>query len=136
MIIELTAFEKDLMNKLLDGEDQVLSLLREQYYHSIIVSRINTGAGFYLTFTIPDGVPRISSYIESVKSDFCFGDVAVSIPELLHGADFLIWVKNGALKQLEGYTFGEKWLTEISHYILNYRGGKRNLKTLCKAWVG
>ena len=135
MTITISNFEMELINMLLAGEDDILSLLRKQFSRSTIQSRTNTGAGFYTTFTIPEDIPRVSDEFPAVKSRFCFGDVDASLPELKAGAGFLIWVIDGYLNQLEGYTYGEKWPSELSNYSLAYSDKERNIETLRKEWL-
>jgi hypothetical protein len=135
MNITLTKFEMDLLNILLAGEDTVLSLLRKQLLGATIPLRKQTDAGFYLFFDVSEELPRIPDQISSTKDSFCFGDVDATISGLQNGASFLIWVKNGYLKQLEGYTYGEKWPTNVTDYTLRYRDEIRNITQLRKAWL-
>jgi hypothetical protein len=133
--IDFTDFEKELMDKLLDGDDIVLAILRKQFQDSSIKFRKDTGVGFYLTFYIPNDLPPIFDEVPLCKPNFCFGDVKAHIQGLRNGAGFLIWVKNGYLDQLEGYTYDEKWIHEIKSFKLNYLTGKRDILSLHKIWL-
>ncbi|MFT3893688.1 MAG: hypothetical protein QM730_18825 [Anaerolineales bacterium] len=132
---KLLKFEEELMIMLLAGEDSVLSMLREQFESVNFFARELTGVGFYLHFNMPKEIARISDVLPSVKSNFCFGDVDATIEGLNNGAGFLIWIRNGYLTQLEGYTYGEKWPSQITDYKFYYRRGRRNIEGLHNKWV-
>jgi len=128
---ELTTFERKVMHALLDGEDDILSILREQLGATVVVKRKMTGVGFFTTFAVSDDVPRADD--RSLK----FGDVIASISGVAHGAGFLLYVEHGALHMLEGYTYDEPWPKEISAFELTYRSGdQRDLEALRKILQG
>ncbi len=52
-----TEFEREVMEMLLAGENPVLAILREQFAASDVVNCEFTGAGFYTTFSVPEGAP-------------------------------------------------------------------------------
>lgn len=135
MSIALTKFEKELLDKLLEGEDTVLSLLREHLRNATVRSRKQSHVGFYVVFDIPELLPRITDKVSSAKSSFCFGDVDATINGSRSRAGFLIWVKDGYLQQLEGYTYGEEWPLELTDYVLSYRDGSRNIDALRQVWL-
>jgi len=123
----LTDLEKAVMEKLLDGEDEVLSVLRQQLKAAVVSAREMTGVGFYTTFSVPDRVSRVPGNVS-----FKFGDVIAKMRELKWGAGFLLYVQEGALHMLEGYTYDEQWPGRISSFELNYtpsnRGELENLR--------
>jgi hypothetical protein len=121
---DLTPLERAVMNKLLEGEDDILAVLRRQLEEAKVSQRKMTGAGFYLTFAIPNGVSRIPGDL-TVK----FGDVEAEIANLTDGAGFLLYLQNGCLHMLEGYTYDGPWPAEIDQFKLSYDGGEtRDLK--------
>ena len=65
-----------------------------------VIARENTGAGFYTTL---DG----SHYppIKGVASPL--GDVAATVVGLEHGMGFMLWLRDGHIHKLEGYSYGE-----------------------------
>ena len=65
-----------------------------------VLARENTGAGFYTTFAVGAGRP-----LAGTSSPL--GDVGATVTGLQHGMGFMLWLKNGWLHQLEGYTYGE-----------------------------
>jgi hypothetical protein len=131
MIKDLTTLEQTVMQALLDGDDDILSILREQLKSTLVVKRKMTGVGFYTTFEVSADVPRAGD--ESFK----FGDVVASIFGLKHGAGFLLYVKLGVLQMLEGYSYDEPWPQETSEFKLSYTSGQqRNTEALHKLLHG
>lgn len=128
----LTPFEQAVMQKLLDGEDEILLILREQLKKTIVTKREMTGVGFYTTFFVSDGVQLLLD-----NSSFKFGDVVAKMPELNFGTGFLLYVLDGALHMLEGYTYDETWPHQISDFELSYTTGhQRDLNSLHKILLG
>jgi hypothetical protein len=133
--LKLTSLEHDVLNALLAGDDPVLSLLRDQLEQAISISREETGVGFFLMFELPRNVKKTFEINHAVKSSFCFGDVDASINGLNNGAGFLIWVTDGCLRQLEGYTYGDAWPSNVDNYIIKYRDNKREIQLLQQEWL-
>lgn len=135
--MDFTPLESKVLEWLLDGEDPVLEVLREQYGLSKVASREYTGVGFYLYFEVKSTKNAILD-ASNVKKSFCFGDVDVVITS---GAKhqrvgFLLWIENGYLHSLEAYTYGlEKWPVEIDEFQLRYLGNHRDLNDLRQNWV-
>jgi hypothetical protein len=133
--IELSPFETEVVTMLLNGDDKVLSILREQFRNFSVFERIETGEGFYINFKIPMHMPRTNESVPSCKPNFNFGDVVADIFGLKSGAGFLIWVRDGYLNQLEGYTYNEKWPNELKDYRLHYMDEERDIASLQKEWL-
>jgi hypothetical protein len=129
---ELTTIEKQIMHALLAGEDGMLSILREQLRFARVSARKMSGVGFFTTFQIPSEVVRITEC-----STFKLGDVNGDALNVKHGIGFLLYVKNGALDALEGYTYDEPWPPELESLSLTYSEGKsRNMDKLRKILRG
>jgi hypothetical protein len=64
-----------------------------------VTARENTGAGFYTTIDFPHGSP--------IKLASPLGDVGASIDGLQYGMGFLLWLRDGRIYQLEGYSYEE-----------------------------
>ncbi|MEW5869264.1 MAG: hypothetical protein AB1894_08320 [Chloroflexota bacterium] len=132
--VHLTPFEREVLNWLLNGDNAVLHALRQQLSCAEIVSREHTGVGFYLSIMVPDRVEELDVDFP-MKPNFCFGDVEADIDFLEHGAGFLLWVENGRLSCLEGYTYGDNWpIREVERFQLRYIGGERSLEELRRIW--
>ncbi len=122
---ELSPIEEALLKKLLDGDLPLLVQLRRQFEVCRMVKRELTGFGFYTTLMVPDNIPRKSGV------DIKFGDVVGDVPGLPSGAGFLLYVKDGVLDMLEGYSYDESWPSSIESFNLKYmRGVERDWKAL------
>jgi hypothetical protein len=124
---ELTQLEREALDMLLKGSDPVLGILRKQLNASHFDQRNHSGAGFFMQFSIPAGIPRIPS-----GRSFSFGDVIADIEGLERGAGFVVRVTKGALDYLEGYSYEENWPTEVKGFSLKYVKGSRDLAALTK----
>lgn len=128
--MEPNPLEREVMNMLLAGEDATLRILAEQFHLAKVSKREFTGAGFYTTFSVPPQGPRV----ENNKS-FRFGDVQAQIAGLQHGAGFVLFVTNGAIDCLEGYSYEEPWPPNTEEFHLSYIGGaQRDLSALRREW--
>ncbi|BBB90464.1 hypothetical protein [Methylomusa anaerophila] len=124
-------FERKVIEKLLNGEDNILKTLRNQYRKANIKNREFSGSGFFTTFDVPDDATRL----EILKS-FHFGDVLGQCDGVKDGIGFVLFIKNGAMNCLEGYTYGDdKWPETLENYQLSYSSGaKRDLDKLREKW--
>jgi hypothetical protein len=118
----LNDFEQTVLDKLLAGDHDVLVALRAQAAMARLASREYTGAGFHCSFEVPADAPRVSA-----MSDFELGDVDASIDGLEHGAGFLLFVRNGRMTMLEGYSYEEPWPADLRNFKLTYRAEPRAL---------
>ena len=121
---ELIMLEKDVMEMLLQGENSVLAMLYQQYLISTVKKRELTGVGFFTTFVVPE---RISSV---TNESFTLGDVVAEADGLKHGVGFVLFVTNGIIDMLEGYTYDEPWPDKIINLQLSYMKDKRDLSSL------
>jgi hypothetical protein len=117
----LTSFEQAVLDKLLAGDDPALAILREQARHASLRSREMTGVGFHCHFDVPDNAERLG------HEKFHLGDVNASVSGLAHGAGFVLFVEDGRLAMLEGYSYDEPWPISIDGFQLSYQADPRHL---------
>ena len=91
----------DLTSLLLDGEHSTLEVLRTQLAESTVTRLEWTGAGFFADFLIPETLPL------SEPGDLTGGSAFLTVEGLPHGAGCVLFVRNGVLDMLEGYTYGD-----------------------------
>jgi len=120
---DYTPLETVVLELLLRGENNVLNVLREQFMFSSIARREFTGAGFYLYFDIPIHISRLGNNLQ-VSSNFNFGDVKAFVEPTKQELGFLLWIKDGAMHVLEGYTYDNNWPMHITNYDLSYLDGE------------
>jgi|SRR6266850_3312926 len=120
----LNSLENTVLEMLLAGDNDRLTLLREQLKRAQVSSRKMTGVGFYTEFAVPPAIPRVPG-----RPTFRLGDVSGTAANVRNGLGFVLFVSDGALSMLEGYTYDELWPDEVRDLILEYSGGpNRNLQ--------
>lgn len=128
---DLTNFEQDVMRMLLEGDDLVLAILREQARTLKVSERKMTGVGFHTHFDIVPTAPRCTE-----RQSFEVGDIQAQIDGVKHGAGFVLFIRGGIMTSLEGYTYDEPWPEPINKYKLTYIGGQRDWNKLRQKFHG
>src|ERR1700730_3094093 len=100
----LTPLEQAVLEKLLSGESDRYRILHNQIPALRVSERKMTGVGFFTRFSIPDDIPKIPD-----EATFQTGGVGANINDLGHGAGFVLFVEDGQIATLEGYTYDEPW---------------------------
>ena len=128
----LTLLEKDVLEMLLHGDDKFLLNLRRQLEFVVVKNRDFSKAGFFTNFHISN-----LCKIKDIKSNLTFkiGDIHADIEGLNHGAGFLLYVEDGLIRMLEGYSYDEIWPSTIKEYKLTYIDGERDLEKLRSDWA-
>lgn len=130
--MEHAELEMKLMKMLLSGDDEVLNKLRKQYEVAKVVSRDFSDVGFYTSFSLEN------------RSDLCIkdktfhiGDVDGNIDGIEGAVGFVLYVKNGYITLLEGYTnVVNTWPKLYDRISLSYDSGEtRNIATLRIKWL-
>jgi len=123
MIMQLTTLEREVLYKLLAGNQPIIRDLRLQLTTIEVDRREFTGVGFFSYFRVDDSL--ITHQL--LGKSFHFGDVVADIEGLKHGAGFVLFVKDGAIDNLEGYSYDEKWPDDIRKFKLRYlKEGRRD----------
>lgn len=125
--IDLSEFERAVLDKFLAGDHPVLEVIRQQVQGARVTERDMTGVGFFIRFEIPRTAARASDTVDTIH----LTDVVAEIHPLAHGAGFVLYVTNGALAALEGFSYDEPWPDSIRSYELSYaREDRRDLGEL------
>ena len=74
--------------------------LTEQIASASVSRRENTGAGFFTYFHVGDD-------LRSSLPDLKDREVAAEVAGLQHGMGFILWIKDGRIDCLEGYSYEE-----------------------------
>lgn len=117
-MVGLTPLEQAALDKLLAGDHPLLAALRRQASDARLVTRELTGVGFYCRFQVPPDSPR-------VERDVVIADVYAEIEGLAHGAGFALFVRDGRIQFLEGFTYDEPWPERIGAFELAYSDPER-----------
>jgi hypothetical protein len=106
----LTDLERDAMATMLRHDHPVTTLLRAQLDECRIKGRELTGVGFFTDIVVPQAlaVPGLGS--------MHLNDAVVEIAGLEHGVGFVLFIRDGKLDVLEGFTYDEPWPDKIGNY--------------------
>lgn len=111
------AFERRLLLKFVDGKDNTFALLRKQADSVTTTRRRMTESGFWVEYRVDTSEYNVSD------RDFHLGDVFGTSNELHNGIGFVLFVRDGQIKAMEGYTFDEKWPKQLDNIDLKYELG-------------
>ena len=119
----LNELEAAVLDKLLTGDLPALACLRAQRQRMHVTKRESTGVGYFTEFGHPDDVVKLAPS-KSIR----FGDVLAELDGLEHGAGFLLFIDNGLITMLEGYTnANEAWPDKPGRFELRYWTPQRDL---------
>ncbi len=125
---QINNLERELLETLLAGDDSFLQSLRSQLEQSVIENKVLTGSGFFVYFTVPTSVPRVSS------GRILVDDVRFDLDGLEHGGEGILFVDDGHIHIFEGYLHSEDWPDEPKLTRVFYDTDPRDFKLLRKAW--
>lgn len=111
---ELSQFEKEILDAILEGDHPVLEVLRQQVRTCRVRKREFTGAGFYTWLTVPPDAPQTSP-----SGTFTLSGAHAELAGLDHGAGFVLFVTNGILDNLEGFSYDEPWPETMGTYTIS-----------------
>lgn len=114
----LSLLEKAVLEKILFGDLPEMIKLRRQIEQCAVVKRELTGFGFYTTFSVSENIPRSPGF------DTKLGDVVGQIEGLCYGAGFLLYIADGIIDMLEGYSYDEPWPLSFNKFQLKYTKGE------------
>ena len=125
--------EDDLLRMLLEGNDAMLMILRNQLSHVVFAKEELSGSGIFITFKLAKEVVAIPG-----EPGIRFGDVAIELEGLTNPAGCVLFVDSGRLSLLEIYSYDEPWPENLGSYKLRYEPGPhRDMIALrsSKGWV-
>ena len=102
--MDLTPIEREAGTRLLDGDDVAFLALRQQAQGADVVSREFTGVDSSRS-QHPCHIPRLPDGTRIGP----IGGVGAEITGLRHGAGFVLFLVDGSLHTLEGFTYDEPW---------------------------
>jgi len=112
---QLTNLERTVLEMMLVGDNSELRILREQFSKVVVAAREMTGHGFFADLEIPSYLPRLSR-----NGRVTITDISAHLPDVKHGAGFVLFVDDGALSCLEGFCYDESWPDSTAGFELSY----------------
>jgi len=100
----LTRLEAAVLEMILDKRGEPYQTIQQQLSYATVANRKLSGVGFFTHFTLPPNVP-----VRRDLKDMTIGDVGAKFPNLKHGAGFILFIREGSVQMLEGYTYDESW---------------------------
>ncbi len=142
--MEINELERRIIDALLLGPDKMLSDLREQCEHASVNSRDYTGVGFFTHLQLPANTRRVA------PANFVIGDLFLDVPETEHGADAMLFIREGLVDFLEVVALNGDWpdnptIRSIDYWHPQYpiwswkrwiRPRGRDYDYLRRSWVG
>jgi hypothetical protein len=101
---------------LLAREEPSFAVLRQQLRLSRVARREMTGAGFYTYLEVAATAPRLATPTRQRT----VSGVLAEIEGLQHGAGFILFIVDGLLDNLEGFSYDEPWPATIGAFRLKY----------------
>lgn len=125
---KLTALENKIIKCIIEhiSEKNLVYQLNEQYKNLKVTKRIYTGVGFYTEFSLEN-----ENVEKDKKLSIAIGNVGANLNGLKNGAGFILYIKNGEITMLEGYSYDEVWpqsekIKEL--YLINNDGSIKKIK--------
>lgn len=118
MANELSPLERDVLAAILAPDHPVMNALRRQFERCSVASRETTGVGFFTHLEVPSDVPAA----QVKPGRLALGDVTATIAGLEHGAGFVLFVEDGKIKLLEGFSYTEPWTDMNAGYEVTAGG--------------
>ena len=126
--MSLTPLERAVLNELLQGDYPPLAELRQQVLVSWVVTRDLTGVGFFTTLAVPQDAARS----RLPRTEVRLTGVDAEIEGLEHGAGFVLYVTDGALDALEGYSYDEPWPNDSDNFKVSTSRERKDLAELSR----
>lgn len=114
MIGSFEQFEYDVMKRIITENIDLVDRLEQQFDSATVVSRKFTGFGFYTNYDIKDKNSRLKD-----ASNLELGNVQAKLDGLKYGMGFVLFIRDGLIKTLEGYTYEEPLPSQFSKYSIN-----------------
>jgi hypothetical protein len=116
---KLSPLERDVLELLLAPDHPVMHALRRQLVRCRVASREITGVGFFTTLEVDKDVE--AAPVTSARR-LILDDVKASVEGLEHGAGFALFIENGVLDTLEGFSYVGLWTDMNARYELTSEG--------------
>jgi len=105
-------FENAIMKAILKDKTEQNTILLQQYAVAEVVSREFTGHGFFTDYSVPS-ITCVLPNSENIELG-CLGE----LEGVRNGVGFILFIREGVIQTLEGYTYEEEWPEKIGQYQL------------------
>ena len=101
-------FEKTIIEDIIQTYPEYAERLTRQYGTATVTKRTIDSRGFYTYYDIGDKTASLGHGV-----NLQLGEDQWNINGLKYGSDYILWIKNGFITQLEGFSYEEPWPAEI-----------------------
>ena len=123
----IAPLERAVLELLLSRDEEGYETLRAQAATATAAHREMTGAGFYTDLSVDRTLPAAPRHVGNpLGHGHDFGDDAYAeIEGLEHGAGFVLWLEDGWLSCLEGFSYAEPWPDTVSRVSVRWESVNR-----------
>ena len=112
----MTDLEHAVLEKILGQRNSNFANLRSQLESCRVKSRELTGVGFFTELEVDSSLPAAQIKSGTVQ----VGSAEARVQGLKYGAGFTLFITNGYLDMLEGYSYGEPWPLTVTKFDLDF----------------
>ena len=98
---------------LLDKPGEPFETVRQQLAHAMVSERKFSGVGFFTHIVVPAGA-AVRCDLPSTE----ISGVGAEFPGVKHGAGFILFIRDGVVSWLEGFTYDEPWPERTDEFRL------------------
>lgn len=120
----LSNLERSVLFALAEGDPERETLLR-QIESARVADREYTGVGLYTKLTVDPDVPRLTTPNRSIED---YPRLGLSHPELVAGADVILWLDDAKIDTIEFYTFAGDWPRDEAAFKIDKRSVKSEVQ--------
>lgn len=106
--MNITEFEKIIITDIIEQYPEYKSKLRAQFEYAVVQKREFSKYGFSTDYVVE---PSLETLGDDVNLQL--GKRQWNINNLQNGSDYILWIKNGLICSLEGFSYEEPWPDEI-----------------------
>lgn len=101
-------FEKIIITDIIEQYPEYKQKLQAQFEKSVVQKREISTYGFLTYYTVAAEEETLGNTV-----NMQLGKSQWKINGLQHGSDYILWIKNGFITCLEGFSYNEPWPDEI-----------------------
>ena len=101
-------FEKIIITDIMEQYPEYKQKLQAQFEKSVVLKREFSTYGFSTYYIVTASEEALGN-----NENLQLGKSQWKINGLQHGSDYILWIKNGFITCLEGFSYNEPWPDEI-----------------------
>jgi hypothetical protein len=110
-----TALEHAVLRSIFSETPELAATLDQQLEQAKVTERQNSGAGFFTTIAVCENAPRLES------TRYLGRQTHASVDGLEHGLGFVLFLEDGRLHLLEGYSYEPESTTSLDLASVAFR---------------